>query len=122
MRKAIFAAGLLFSSAAMAGSDFSVTWDGRAIPLVETIAMDLEIGQNFYQAHGAIDYFNGYSVPITGTCFGTDNGGAYCVLNLPQGMSGHARIDPRDLSLIWETQDVFGEYTERAVLPLVAIE
>lgn len=120
--KRLLLAGLLVAGSAAADTDFSVTWDGRAIPLVQTIAIDLEIGKSFWQANGAIDYLNGYSVPITGTCFGTENGGAYCVLNMPQGLSGHAMVNPFDLSLIWETQDVLGNYTDQTVLPIVGVE
>lgn len=69
---------IALSSTASAQSDASLTWSVSGIAGLKEITMDAGFTTRYISVNGVVTYTSGVSLPITGTCFGTQTGGAYC--------------------------------------------
>lgn len=108
MKKLILAVFVLaFSSAVNASSDFTVAWQIGGQNDISQIRVDLNLGNEFVSANGAIVLDSGAFVPITGTCFLTLQGGIQCNFHIGQGDSGILEIGPT-LNGDWRVINVNG--------------
>jgi len=80
MKKLVSSCLMLFltCSHASAQSDASLTWDVTGIQGLEEITFDASFTTRFISTNGIVTFTNNVSLPITGTCFATNSGGAYC--------------------------------------------
>jgi len=112
---------LLVTSGAYAQSDYSATWDLFGDAGLVSVTIDLDIGTTFVSAHGGVDYADGFTCPITGTCFFTDDGGIYCTHSITEGLTGILDIGG-DLNGIWEVIDIDGRVVESAIATLYDVQ
>lgn len=75
---AIFTVMFVFISTAVAQSDASLTWSVQGVQAVKEVSIDADFTSRYIAANGIVTSTDGVSIPVTGTCFGATNGGAYC--------------------------------------------
>lgn len=109
--RTILLLALLFCSAAQAQSAFNASWDVSRFDNLDRLSLDFNLGTEFISVSGALDYIDGGSLPVTGSCFFNSNGGVYCLLQLMQGMTVKFLIRS-DLVAYWETVSVLGQVLE----------
>jgi len=102
---------LMIYTGAYAQSDYSATWDLNGNNGLLGLTIDLDIGTTFISAHGGVDYDDGLTSPITGTCFFTNNGGIFCTSSITEGLTGILDIGG-DLNGTWEVIDIDGVIVE----------
>ena len=104
---------LMIYTGAYAQSDYSATWDLNGNNGLLGLTIDLDIGTTFISAHGGVDYDDGLTSPITGTCFFTNNGGIFCTSSITEGLTGILDIGS-NLNGTWEVIDIDGVIVESA--------
>lgn len=112
---------LLLPIGVFAQSDYSLTWEITGAGDVVDIQVDFDIGTNFISAHGAIDFDDGLSIPATGTCFFSLEGGVFCNFNISEGLTGVLDLGD-NLNGVWSTIDVLGEIMESGTAILSDVE
>lgn len=75
----------VFINASYAQSDYSLTWSVSGIDNVDKFEMDINFGNRYLAANGAVVHSNGNSVPLSGTCFQTAQAGVFCTFSFQQG-------------------------------------
>jgi len=112
MKKLLLAMAIFaYSATANASADFTVTWDLPGLVGVNSITIDLTFGNDFIAAHGGVNSVNGLTLPATGTCFLTAQGGIQCNLEVGQGVTGILDIGPT-LNGTWRTNNANGLIVE----------
>ena len=115
MKKLIVITVLLMAyTGAYAQSDYSATWDLSGSDGLLSVTIDLDIGTTFISAHGGVDYDDGFTAPITGTCFITNTGGVFCTSSITEGLTGILDIG-ENLNGTWEVIDVDGFIVESGI-------
>ncbi|MCB1672564.1 MAG: hypothetical protein R3F41_02155 [Gammaproteobacteria bacterium] len=109
---------ILFCSNLQAQSDFNGTWDISRFENLEFLSLDFNLGTEFVSISGAIDYSDGSSLPVTGSCFFNQNDGVFCLLQLNRGYSVKFLI-ASDLRAYWETVNVLGQVVESGEVSFV---
>lgn len=75
---------ILFFPIQALSADYAIDFDLDSI-VVEgdtftSLKLDLDLTGRYISANGIVSMSSGLSVPVTGSCFGTDTGGALCVV------------------------------------------
>ena len=82
---AVFFTMFAFTGTAIAQSDASLTWSISGVADIAQITMDAEFTSRYIAVNGVVTNTRNISVPVTGTCFGTTTGGAYCTFFIAGG-------------------------------------
>ena len=112
---------LMVCTGAYAQSDYSVTWDLNGSAGLLGVTIDLDIGTTFISAHGGVDYDDGSTEPMTGTCFFTTGGGIFCTSSITEGLTGVLDIGA-SLDGTWEVIDIDGFIVESAIATFFDVE
>ena len=112
---------LMVFTEAHAQSDYSATWDLYGSEGLLGVTIDLDIGTTFISAHGGVDYDDGSTTPITGTCFFTSGGGIFCTSSITEGLTGILDISA-SLDGTWEVIDTNGFIVESALAEFFDVE
>lgn len=123
MRKIFFAGIMLLHFAtANAHVDYTVTWQLANIPDVTAVKLDMDIGNAFIGAHGALILSNNSSLQITGTCeVFNGNVKLQCILYISNGDRGVLQLDS-DLNGTWRTVNVNGDVIDFVQASLSEVE
>jgi len=123
MKKLLFASCMFFYSlTANADVDYTVTWQLANIPDVNAVKLDLDIGNAFVGAHGALILSNGAFLQITGTCqiFSGDVS-FQCILYIANGDRGVLQLN-QDLNGTWRTVNVNGDVVDFVTASISEVE
>jgi len=109
-----------FISSSYGQSDASLSWSVSGINNVDQLKLDINFGNRYLASNGVVVQSNGNAVPLSGTCFETAQGGAFCTFSAQQGSTLVLDLQS-SLNGTLRTINVNGQAIETGSLTLVEI-